>query len=131
MVFGFVAMDRATGEVVADRNARDVPFPAQVRLWVYPIHVGSIYGTPTKVLAVLGCLVLMFAAVSGVAMWLVRRPKGASGFPAAVDARVPMPAVVAILILAILLPTVGVSLVLVLAGEAMWESLPRSSPTRG
>jgi len=131
MVFGFVAVDRATGEVAADRSARGVPFPAQVRLWVYPIHVGSVYGTPTKVLAVLGCLVLVFAAVSGVAMWLVRRPKGASGFPAAVEARVPMPAVVIILALALLLPTVAVSLILVLAGETMGEKLPRSSPTRG
>jgi uncharacterized iron-regulated membrane protein len=131
MVFGFVAVDRATGEVVADRNARDVPFPAQVRLWVYPIHVGSIYGTPTKVLAVIGCLVLIFAAVSGVAMWLVRRPAESSGFPAASDARVPMPAVVTILVLAVLLPAVGLSLLLVLAGESIWENLPCKSSTRG
>jgi uncharacterized iron-regulated membrane protein len=121
MVFGFVAVDRATGEIVADRSARDVPFPAQVRLWVYPIHVGSIFGTPTKVLAVIGCLVLIFAAVSGVAMWLVRRPAGSSGFPAASDARVPMPAVVTILVLAVLLPTVGLSLLLVLAVETIRE----------
>jgi uncharacterized iron-regulated membrane protein len=131
MVFGFVAVDRATGEVVADRSARDVPFPAQVRLWVYPIHVGSIYGTPTKVLAVIGCVLLIFAAVSGVAMWLVRRPAGSNGFPAASDARVPMPAVVTILALAVLLPAVGLSLLLVLAGESIWENLPCSSSTRG
>jgi uncharacterized iron-regulated membrane protein len=86
---------------------------------VYSVHVGSVYGTPTKVLAVLGCLVLAFSAVSGVAMWLVRRPRGSGGFPAASDARVPKPAVWTILVLAVFLPTVGLSLLLVLAGESI------------
>lgn len=120
-VYGFVAVDRATGEVTADRRAADVPLPERIKLWVYPIHVGSVYGTPTKVLAVLGCLMLIIAAVTGMAMWLVRRPIGQTGFPAPSTAHVPRVAVAAILLLAILLPVVGLSLVVVIVGEWVWE----------
>ncbi|HEY2786131.1 MAG TPA: PepSY domain-containing protein, partial [Fimbriiglobus sp.] len=130
MVFGFLAVDRTSGDVVADRRAEDVPFPAQVRLWVYPIHVGSIDGTPTKVLALLGCFVLVASAISSMAMWLVRRPRGTAGFTASASAHVPWPAALVILALAVALPTVGMSLVLVLAGEWAWERSSRRNSIR-
>jgi uncharacterized iron-regulated membrane protein len=73
-------------------------------------------------------LALVGLAVSGVWMWLIRRPAGSWGFPRLTEAPVPRTAVVAILLLAIALPTVGLSLVLVLAGEWFIRRPWRSSP---
>ncbi len=122
-VDGSVAVDQYTGKVLSDKRAEHQSSVEQARLYVLPIHMGTIGGTATKVLALVACLVLAGLGVSGVWMWLVRRPKGRWGFPRASEARVPKPAVVVILMLAVALPTVGLSLIVVLAGEWLYGRL--------
>jgi uncharacterized iron-regulated membrane protein len=114
---GSVAIDPKSGQVLTEKHAEQLSWMKQARLYVLPVHMGTIGGTPTKVLACVACLVLAGLGLSGVAMWLVRRPRGRSGFPSASNASVPTPAVCAILILAVLLPTVGLSLIVVVFGE--------------
>ena len=101
---GSVGVDPYTGQVVSEKRAEHLPGVEQARLYVLPIHMGTIGGLPTKILAFLACLGLVGLCVSGIGMWLVRRPEGRSGFPRASEARVPKPAVVLILVLAICLP---------------------------
>lgn len=126
-VVGFLAMDRTSGEVVADNRYEKLPILSKVQLWVYPLHVGSVGGITTKILAVLTCLMLAVAAVTGVWMWLVRRRTGRTGFPhRPEDARVPVIGGIAILLMAILMPTVGASLLVVLAGEWVYLKLTRT-----
>jgi uncharacterized iron-regulated membrane protein len=126
-VVGFLAMDRTTGEIVADNRYGDLPILAKVQLWVYPLHVGSVGGITTKVLAALTCLMLAVAAVTGVWMWLVRRRSGRTGFPyRPEEGRVPVIGGIAILIMAILMPTVGISLLIVLGGEWAYGKLTRT-----
>jgi uncharacterized iron-regulated membrane protein len=125
-VYGLVAVDPHTGAVVADTRYENLPPLQWARVWVLPIHMGTVAGTPTKILAFVACLVLAGLGVSGVWMWLARRPAGRWGFPRAVAAPVPKPAVLLILLLAVLIPTVGVSLAAVLLGEWLVERLVRS-----
>jgi len=113
-----VAVDRTTGEVLSRKAFDpDLTWYEKLRMWVLPVHQGSAYGWPTKALAAACCLGLAWLAVSGVWMWLVRRPAGRSGFPRASAAPVPKAAVVVILLLAVFFPVVGLSLVAVLVGE--------------
>jgi uncharacterized iron-regulated membrane protein len=117
-IAGWIGADRHTGEIVAGARADELLFAERARVAMFPIHIGSIGGWPTKVLAALACAALVWLGLSGVWMWLKRRPVGCSGFPTRPqDARVPKPAVVLILILAVVLPTVGLSLLVVLTGE--------------
>lgn len=74
-----------------------------------PLHVGSVLGTPTKVLWLVACVVLAGLPVTGLWMWWKRRP----------DVRVPWWLVVAIALLGVVLPAVGVGVVLILLGEAV------------
>lgn len=127
-VDGSVAVDQYTGAVLSDKRAEQLPAVEQARLYVLPIHMGTIGGTATKVLALVACLVLAGLGVSGVWMWLARRPEGRWGFPRASEARVPKVAVVLILGLAVALPTVGLSLMVVLAGEWLFGRLRRPTP---
>jgi uncharacterized iron-regulated membrane protein len=124
-VAGMLAVCPHSGEVVADVRVERLPPLQQARLWVFPIHTGAVWGLPTKVLAFVAAVVLAGLAVSGVAMWLVRRPRGLWGFPRASAAPVPKPAVVTILLLAVLFPTVALSLLAVLLGEWVVERLRR------
>ena len=125
-VYGLVAVDPFSGAVTADVRHDALPLLERARLWVLPIHMGTVAGTPTKVLALVTCLALAGLAVSGVWMWLARRPAGRWGFPRASAAPVPKPATVLILALALFLPTVALSLVAVLLSEWLVERVRRS-----
>ncbi|MDG3004855.1 PepSY-associated TM helix domain-containing protein [Paludisphaera mucosa] len=87
--------------------------------WAYPLHVGSVLGPATKVLWFLTCLVLCALPATGVWMWLKRRPRGGSGFPRRPERDVPRGLLVAIVVMAIALPVVGLSMVLIVLGERL------------
>ncbi|MFO0937302.1 MAG: PepSY domain-containing protein [Gemmataceae bacterium] len=130
---GFLAMDRSTGEIVADRRESELPFLGRVRLWIYSLHVGSIGGTTTKLLAALACLILAFAAVSGVGMWIMRmrkgkgKEKGQWALPRQMKTtRMPLGACGLMVVFAVLLPTVGASLVVILLGDWIYGKLTRT-----
>ncbi|WP_165227499.1 PepSY-associated TM helix domain-containing protein [Aquisphaera insulae] len=85
--------------------------------WVYPLHVGSLYGPLTKSIWMLACLVLCALPVTGLWMWWDRRPKGRAGFPRNPETPLPRGWIALITALAVLLPVAGASIVLILAGE--------------
>ncbi|MEM7394303.1 MAG: PepSY domain-containing protein, partial [Verrucomicrobiota bacterium] len=58
----------------------DVEPSVKTAAYFYPLHVGSIFGLPTKILATVTCVMIVFMVITGTAMWWVRRPKGRSGF---------------------------------------------------
>lgn len=125
-ITGWIGADRHTGAVLKGARADELPIAERARVAVFPIHIGSVGGWPTKVLAALACAVLAWLGLSGVWMWLTRRPMGGSGLPhRPEEARVPKPAVALILLLAVALPAVGLSLVVVLAGEWLVTRLRR------
>lgn len=126
-VVGFIAMDRTSGSVVADNRYEDLPFLSKIRLWVYPLHVGSVAGMPTKVIASLTCLMLVLASITGILMWLKRKRKGDWGFPhRPQNARIPLWGGATILALAVTMPAVGGSLILVLLIEWIYGKLTRT-----
>ncbi len=95
--------------------------------WTYPLHVGSVLGLTTKVIWFLTCLVLCALPITGVWMWLKRRPRGKSGFPRRSDAPLPPGLVAAIVAMGVALPVVGLSMVLILAGESLVKRLRAAS----
>lgn len=98
----------------------------KVRMSIYPLHVGSIFGLTTKVLALLTCLALLLLAVTGVWMWWRRRPRGTWGLPPSdATTHVPLWLSGVILLLAVLLPALGGSLILIMLGEFVWFRLVR------
>jgi len=85
--------------------------------WVYPLHVGSVWGPATKVVWLLACLVLAALPVTGLWMWLVRRPSGRTGFPRRPERPLPLGLLASIVALGMLLPVVGASMILIVTGE--------------
>jgi uncharacterized iron-regulated membrane protein len=119
-------IDRATGEILADRDISQAKTLYWFGSWNYPLHVGSILGLTSKILWLVTCVVMMTLPVTGVWMWWQRRPTGRLGLPRRVDARRPRWLVAAITATSILLPAVGLSVVVLLVGERLVSQLRRA-----
>jgi len=112
-------IDRASGEILEDRYNSQTKVIYRLGTWNYPLHVGSIWGLPTKLLWLVTCVILMTLPVTGIWMWWQRRPTGRLGLPRRVDAARPRWLVVTITATSILLPALGLSVVVLLVGEQL------------
>jgi len=122
-----VTVDQYSGAVLDTVGWDDLPIHQKIRVSIYPIHVGSIYGTTTKILALLTCIVFVLLAITGVWMWWRRRPKGTWGLaPSNAGISVPYWLLGTIVGLGILMPAMGMSLAIVLIGDfALMQILAR------
>lgn len=118
--FDGVAVDQHTGAHLDHFSHVDATFSFDLMRYGYAMHTGSILGTPTKVLAVVTCLALAAASITGVAMWWARRPAARLGLPRRPgDARVPGVVAWGIVALGVLIPALGASVVLIVLGERL------------
>lgn len=125
---GFVYLDAYTGELLRLGTSDDFPARTWITLFFYPVHVGSIFGLPTKILAVVACLMIVMMSLTGIWMWWCRRPSGKLGAPRrAPPGTVPPWIVWLTLALAVLLPTVGLTLLLTGAIGFLRNRLSRRS----
>jgi len=101
------------GRVVADIGYGDFGPAAQTIEWGVATHQGRQYGALNRWIMLAGCVAIWILALSGLAMWWLRRPKGRLGVPPRPLSRrryILLAAVVAPL--ALLFPLVGASLIL-------------------
>jgi uncharacterized iron-regulated membrane protein len=118
-------IDRASGEILEDRYISQTKVIYQLGTWNYSLHVGSVWGLPTKFLWLVTCVILMTLPVTGIWMWWQRRPTGRLGLPRRVDAARPRWLVATITATSVLLPALGLSVVVLLVGEQLVARLRR------
>lgn len=119
-----VHVDQYTGNILADVRYADYSLMGKSMAVGIPLHMG-LMGTWNFILNVLFCLAVIFVCVSGVVMWLKRRPYGAGRLAAP-----PMPselplwkgAVLIGLFTAMAFPLVGLTLLAVLAFDLLLVS---------
>jgi uncharacterized iron-regulated membrane protein len=68
-------LDQYSGEVVGQYLYSDRNLGAQVRATFRPVHVGSIWGLPSKIIAVSVCILGASFPITGVILWLNRTRK--------------------------------------------------------
>lgn len=123
---GVVYVDAATGKTLATIDYRSLAPGAKTALLFYSIHTGSIYGVATKLLAVASCLVLVALSVTGVWLWWRRRPAGTFGAPRRANGEsVPRTVIGVIIVLAVIFPLVGATLLLLSLGAWLARRLRR------
>lgn len=112
-----VHVDRYTGAVVGTYGYGDYSGVAKVVSQGIALHEGRRLGTVNMALSAAMCLGILFLCVSGPIVWWRRRPRGA-GRLGAPRGRLPLAAtpalVVGLVVLGVLLPLFGASLVVVL-----------------
>ena len=65
----WVVVDRYSGAILGSQDARTAPLAAQIPIVNRAIHVGGIYGVPTRILAFLSSLAVMGQIVTGLVIW--------------------------------------------------------------
>lgn len=113
----FLYIDQYSGAALDVIRWKDISAAAKVQVSAYAIHIGSIYGAPTKILAVLVCLLIIAMSVTGAAMWWVRRPRGKTGFPSKPEVKPAKWVIVVICALGALMPAAGISMVIILLAD--------------
>jgi len=69
----WVVVDQYTGQVLGSQDAREAPPAAQIPIVNRAIHVGGIYGVPTRILAFLSSLAVVAQLITGTSMWWRKR----------------------------------------------------------
>lgn len=67
--------DKYTGKLLKIRPYQSFSNGDKIRRLIYPIHTGSIYGYPTKIVAFLVCLFAATLPITGFLIWLGRKKK--------------------------------------------------------
>lgn len=106
-----VHIDQYTGKILADVKFADYPFFGKVMAVGIALHEGQM-GWWNVVLNAAYCLLVIFACVSGIVMWLKRKPVGQLGSPLYPrDYRITTPVGLAGLALAIAFPMGGLAII--------------------
>ena len=107
-------VDQYSGKVLADVRWEHYGNVARATEMGVMLHEGKMFGTVNQLIVLLICLMILFSAVSGVVIWYKRRPQGKLGVP---PLRHDLPTwktgVAIMLVLAVLFPLVGASLIVV------------------
>ena len=110
--------DQYTGKVLAASDWNTVPLLAKSVTYGIKLHRGEYFGVWNLVLVLITTLVLIFMAVSGVVLWLQRRPKGKLGAPKPPrDYRQPRWLIGTTLGFSVFMPLLGASLIVFILGD--------------
>lgn len=124
-------LDQFTGQTITNATAAQDGALARLTSFGVAMHMGNQYGLLTRIMATIACLGVLTSVVTGLLMWWKRRPAGGSGLPA--RAATPRGAVVvmsaAAVVLGVLFPVFGLSVLVVLAVEAVIALRARSRRT--
>lgn len=74
-VVDFLYFDQHDGHLLSKRLYADETTGMKVRRLVFPIHTGSLWGWPTKILALIVALITATLPVTGVIIWVGRKFK--------------------------------------------------------
>jgi uncharacterized iron-regulated membrane protein len=117
-------LDQYSGAVLADVRWQHYGPVAKTVETAAMLHEGKFFGLANQLLMLLVCLLVLLSAVSGLAMWWLRRPAGRFGVP---PLRHDLPrwktAMVIMGLLGVVFPLVGASLLLIWAVD--WLLLSR------
>jgi uncharacterized iron-regulated membrane protein len=66
-------VDLASGEIVANERYSDLPRGRRFVAALFPLHSGSFFGVPGRVLMAIAALLMPFFSITGVWLWVLRR----------------------------------------------------------
>jgi uncharacterized iron-regulated membrane protein len=117
-------LDPQSGKLIQATLTKDLTPMVSLLAVAVSLHQGKTFGMPSKIIAFITCLALVGMVITGIWMWWDRRPRGTTGFPRRVTGgKLPTWVVAATIAVCILLPTVGASLIVILAGDWLFRRL--------
>lgn len=115
-----VHLDRYSGAVLADIGLRDYGAAGRLTEWGISLHTGRQFGLANQLVMLAGCLAIVLLAMSAVVMWWKRRPRGRLAAPPRRDAdRAAAGAIAVAVLLGLLYPLLGASMLVAAAVDAL------------
>jgi uncharacterized iron-regulated membrane protein len=108
-----LVLDAATGAVLQRSGFAQKPLLDRIIGYGIAIHEGALFPPLNQILGVFTALGLITLCLSAVVMWWRRRPAGVLGAPPASAARYPHALIGLLVLLGVLLPLLGMSMLLV------------------
>ncbi|MBM7619684.1 putative iron-regulated membrane protein [Bacillus tianshenii] len=107
-------IDPYTGFILSDARFKDYGIMAQATTAGIAFHEGRLFGVANQIIGLLACLGIILIVISSFIMWKKRKPANKSGAPSKVDnPKVTRSVWILMIIMGILLPLVGISLIVV------------------
>ncbi|MDQ0187492.1 PepSY domain-containing protein [Cytobacillus sp. FSL R5-0569] len=105
--------DQYSGEYIAAVNYEDYNLLQKWFTWGIPLHEGHLFGWPNKVLNLVVCLAFLFVIFWGFKTWLSRKKKDKFSAPPKNFKGLSIGFIVLMVLLGILMPLFGISLIIV------------------
>lgn len=116
--------DQYTGKVLAASDWNKVPLLAKSVSYGIKLHRGEYFGVWNLVLVLVTTIVLIFMAISGIVLWLQRRPKGKLGAPKPPrDYKQPRWLIATTIGFSVFMPLLGASLIVFILGDWVYGRL--------
>jgi uncharacterized iron-regulated membrane protein len=123
-----VYLDQYSGIVLAEVGYADYGPVAKAIEWGIAVHEGRQYGSLNRFVMLGGCVAILLLATTAPVMWWKRRPKGDLAAPPAPPERHVRVGVLGIvLVVGVVFPMVGASLLLALTIDFAWSRMARSA----
>lgn len=123
----YIHYDQYSGKVLKAVTWDDFSTSAKAIAMGVSLHEGRYYGWPNQLLNLVICLGLVGLVTAGLTMWWKRRPDGRLGAPPApANARMGVGLVAVIVVLGLLMPLMGASVILILLGERLARRLRKA-----
>jgi uncharacterized iron-regulated membrane protein len=107
--------DQYTGVKIGESNTNEWGQLAQATEWTVQTHMGTQFGIANRILMTSGCILILWSILTATIMWWKRRPTGKAGLPRrAANTRLRPCLVVIAIVLGIVFPAWGLSVILVL-----------------
>lgn len=115
-----VHLDRYSGAVLADIRYDDYGIVGRATEWGISIHTGRQFGWVNQLVMLAGCLAIVALAVSAAVMWWKRRPRGRlAAPPRRAGDRAAAAAIAVALLLGLIYPLLGASMLVALLVDAL------------
>lgn len=114
-------IDQYDGKILGDTGFERYGPAAKTIEWGIAVHQGLEYGPFNRAIMLVGCIAILFLAVSAPIMWWKRRPKGTWALPPAANPRIARGVAMIMVIVGIILPLTGVSMLAAWLGVWLFE----------
>lgn len=106
-------IDQYSGAVLADYRYDNYQFVGKLIAWGITLHKGTQFGIVNQLIGLLICIGIVLTSISGFYLWLKRKPSKKLGAPTAPSVKTMKGFLLILIILGILFPLVGLSLIVV------------------
>lgn len=118
-----LVIDRYSGDILKRLDFKDNPAVAKTVSYGISFHQGELYGLTNLIQNTVAAILALLLSVTGFVAWWKRRPAGSLGVPNAPDAALSPGMIALVVLLSILFPLVGASLIVALILD--WAILRR------